>query len=71
MIYNGNYVQIKFDYNPALVTIMKMFNGRYYDKTKTWTIPLEKADELIEEFAVRKYEYVLVNKESWSVKRSK
>ena len=69
IIYNGNQILVKFEYQPEVVTIMKMFGARYFWREKYWYMPVEKAEELVEELTYRDYDFVEVNKDSWSVKR--
>lgn len=67
IIYDSKFIKVKFDYDPSMVTIMRMFQGCYFAKDKSWSIPVERADDLIEELVVRNYDVVEVNKDNWKV----
>jgi len=69
IIYMGNWAMIKFDYNPDIVKIMNQFQGQYYHKTKSWSVPNDKVDELKEELVFNGYEIKEIGNDNYTVKR--
>ena len=69
IIYNSKHIIIKGEYNPKLVKVMKLFQASYHSRTKVWSLPKYKANDLIEEFINQDIQYVELNKPEYTLKR--
>lgn len=69
LLHMGNTIQIKFDYNPKLTKIMRSFQAKYYGRTKTWTIPKERLEDLKEELTFQGYNINDLTSENYKVIR--
>jgi len=67
VIYNNKHVIIKGKYSSKLVKVMKLFQASYHSRTKVWSLPKYKVNDLIEEFINQGIDYVEVNRPEYKV----